>query len=211
MSELTPNERGDAQKLSELGASLVQRIVALMRTARTYDVSNMAFQRQMQEFIGVLRQLAVGAARHQHQQDAQAFERGDKRSEFVAFTRVGDRQDKVPGCHHAQIAVAGFGGVHEHRRSAGGRERGRNLAPDMTALAHAHHHDAAAALQHGLRRLGETVALARLQSEQGIGLDVESVARQLQGASRVEGGSRFGWGWHRLRPHARASITMARF
>ncbi len=57
MSELTPNERGDAQKLSELGASLVQRIVALMRTARTYDVSNMAFQRQMQEFIGVLRQL----------------------------------------------------------------------------------------------------------------------------------------------------------
>lgn len=57
MSDPAPHERGDAQILSELGGPLVQRIVALMRTARTYDVSNMAFQRQMQEFIGVLRRL----------------------------------------------------------------------------------------------------------------------------------------------------------
>ncbi|MEQ1831565.1 MAG: HD domain-containing phosphohydrolase [Candidatus Eisenbacteria bacterium] len=57
MSDALPNERGDAQVLTELGGPLVQRIVALMRTARTYDVSNMAFQRQMQEFIAVLRRL----------------------------------------------------------------------------------------------------------------------------------------------------------
>ncbi len=57
MSERTPNERGDAQMLSDVGGSLVQRLVALMRTARTYDVSNMAFQRQLQEFMGVLRRL----------------------------------------------------------------------------------------------------------------------------------------------------------
>jgi HD-GYP domain-containing protein (c-di-GMP phosphodiesterase class II) len=45
------------QLLAELGGTLVQRVVALMRTARTYDVSNMAFQRQLQEFMGVLRRL----------------------------------------------------------------------------------------------------------------------------------------------------------
>src|SRR5262249_3384817 len=45
------------QLLAELGSTLIQRIVALMRTARTYDVSNMAFQRQLQEFMGVLRRL----------------------------------------------------------------------------------------------------------------------------------------------------------
>lgn len=48
---------GDAHILTELGGPLLQRVVALMRTARTYDVSNMAFQRQMQEFMGVLRRL----------------------------------------------------------------------------------------------------------------------------------------------------------
>jgi HD-GYP domain-containing protein (c-di-GMP phosphodiesterase class II) len=51
------DERGDAQILAELGGPLIQRLVALLRTARTYDVSNMAFQRQLQEFMGVLRRL----------------------------------------------------------------------------------------------------------------------------------------------------------
>jgi len=56
----TPGEAsgsGDAQLLAEQGGLLIQRVVALMRTARTYDVSNMAFQRQLQEFMGVLRRL----------------------------------------------------------------------------------------------------------------------------------------------------------
>lgn len=50
-------ERSDTQALSEAGGPLIQRLVALLRTARTYDVSNMAFQRQMQEFMAVLRRL----------------------------------------------------------------------------------------------------------------------------------------------------------
>ena len=37
---------GDTQALAEQGGLIIQRVVALMRTARTYDVSNMAFQRQ---------------------------------------------------------------------------------------------------------------------------------------------------------------------
>jgi putative nucleotidyltransferase with HDIG domain len=51
------DDRGDSQALSDAGGLLLQRIVALLRTARTYDVSNMAFQRQMQDFMGVLRGL----------------------------------------------------------------------------------------------------------------------------------------------------------
>ncbi len=50
-------DNGDAHILNELGGPLIQRLVALMRTARTYDVSNMAFQRQLSEFMGVLRRL----------------------------------------------------------------------------------------------------------------------------------------------------------
>jgi len=52
-----PDDASEAQALAEQGGTLIQRCVALMRTARTYDVSNMAFQRQMQELMGVLRRL----------------------------------------------------------------------------------------------------------------------------------------------------------
>ena len=51
------DDNADAHLLNELGGPLIQRLVALMRTARTYDVSNMAFQRQLSEFMGVLRRL----------------------------------------------------------------------------------------------------------------------------------------------------------
>ena len=43
--------------LAELGGTFLQRFVALLRTARMYDVSNMVFQRQMQEFMVHLRAL----------------------------------------------------------------------------------------------------------------------------------------------------------
>ena len=47
----------DTAQLAEAGGTLLLRLSALLRTARTYDVSNMAFQRQLQEFMGVLRRL----------------------------------------------------------------------------------------------------------------------------------------------------------
>lgn len=52
-----PRELDDTAALAEQGASLLVRLSALLRTARTYDVSNQAFQRQQQEFLGVLRPL----------------------------------------------------------------------------------------------------------------------------------------------------------
>jgi HD-GYP domain-containing protein (c-di-GMP phosphodiesterase class II) len=50
----TPRE---GESLVAFGETLLLRLSALTRTARTYDVSNQAFQRQMQEFHGVLRQI----------------------------------------------------------------------------------------------------------------------------------------------------------
>ena len=57
MSAEPRDDAPSGQLLIELGALLIQRLVALMRTARTYDVSNMAFQRQLQEFMTLLRRL----------------------------------------------------------------------------------------------------------------------------------------------------------
>ena len=57
MSESTgiPNDVDPDAQTDEQGAALLVRLSALMRTARTYDVSNQAFQRQLREFMGLLR------------------------------------------------------------------------------------------------------------------------------------------------------------
>lgn len=52
-----PDDLEEGQLIAELGAALVLRLSALMRTARTYDVSNQAFQRQTQEFMALIRRL----------------------------------------------------------------------------------------------------------------------------------------------------------
>ncbi len=56
MSEL-PHDPPDGIDLDAAGGSLVLRLSALMRTARTYDVSNQAFRRQLTDFAAVLRQV----------------------------------------------------------------------------------------------------------------------------------------------------------
>lgn len=63
MSELDGATAGadDGDHLPEQGAALLVRLSALMRTARTYDVSNQAFQRQLREFMGVVRGLLEDA------------------------------------------------------------------------------------------------------------------------------------------------------
>ena len=57
MTEPERPEPGEQDLLVELGPVVLQRLSALMRTARTYDVSNQAFQRQLQEFMTVVRRL----------------------------------------------------------------------------------------------------------------------------------------------------------
>ena len=47
----------DAAPILAAGEPLLLRLSALMRTARTYDVSNQAFRRQLEEFTGLLKRL----------------------------------------------------------------------------------------------------------------------------------------------------------
>lgn len=49
---------GDGERdLAAFGGPMLLRLIALLRTARTYDVSNQAFQRQMTDFMALLREL----------------------------------------------------------------------------------------------------------------------------------------------------------
>ena len=71
------------------------------------------------------------------QRNAVALGVGDDRGELGGLARPRDRQHDVAVLHHAEVAVAGFGGVHEGRRPAGRGERRGDLARDMAGLAHA--------------------------------------------------------------------------
>ena len=58
-----PRGDEDSQRLTELGASLLTRFSAMLRTARTYDAANQAFQRQLQDLLAVITQL------HEHEDE----------------------------------------------------------------------------------------------------------------------------------------------
>src|SRR5262245_2283377 len=155
----------------------VQRAGFLIDPARQHDVG-MAGQRRL------------GVAGHRDQGHVEPLQRGQQHGELIALAAVGDRQQHIAGLHHAEVAVAGFGRMHEERRRAGGGERGRDLAPDMAALAHAHHDHAALALKHHAHRVHETIALPRRQREQRAGFDLEGLRGQRQRALCIEARSR---------------------
>ena len=75
-----------------------------------------------------------------------------------------------------------FGGVDEEGGRAGGGQRRGDLAADMAALAHAHDGDAAAAGQHGLHGVHESVAQAWCQFGKGAGFNLERLAADADGS-----------------------------
>jgi hypothetical protein len=158
----------------------------VLAVGREIQRAGLLVDRTRQADVGDLAEVAVGAAGHRDQRDTDSAHRRNDRGQLVAFARIRDRQHDVAGGHHPEVAVAGFGRVDEHRRCAGRCQRRRNLAADVTALAHAHHDDAPAARKHRLHRIREAVALARLQSDQRVGLDVERCTRQFERAFRIE-------------------------
>jgi len=153
---------------------------------REVERAGLFFDAAVQHDIGMQGQGGFAPAGHGNKRHPQALEHRQDQRHLVAFAAVGDRQHQVFGGDHAQVAVAGLGRVHEQRWRAGGGQRGGDLAPDVAALAHAHHHNPAAQQQDLLHGPRERVAGARLQPGHGGRFDVESHLGQAQGLGRVE-------------------------
>ncbi len=54
MNEIASHEAEDTARLNELAAALILKLLALIRTARTHDVTNQLFVRQEREFAALL-------------------------------------------------------------------------------------------------------------------------------------------------------------
>jgi hypothetical protein len=109
----------------------------------------------------------VGLARHGEQGHSEAFDDGHDRQDFVGFAGVREREDRVVPRYHADVAVAGFAGMHEKRGGAGARERGRDFPGDMPRFPHARDDDPAAAVETnaaGARKIRAQSGQLRLQA-----------------------------------------------
>jgi hypothetical protein len=80
------------------------------------------------------------------------------RCRLAGVAGIGQRQDGIARCDHAEIAMAGFGGVNELRRRPGRGEGRRDLARDVSALAHAGDGDPPLGRRKKVDRLGELSA-----------------------------------------------------
>ncbi len=100
----------------------------------------------------------------------------NQQQHFGGFAGIGDGQQHVVARDHADVAMAGFGGVHEERRSAGGGERGGDLAGDVSGLAHAADDDPAAAFEADGAGARETAIEPRHQRRDRAAFDLESPA-----------------------------------
>ena len=86
--------------------------------------------------------------------------------------------------------MAGLSRMHKHGRRASGSQCGGNLAANVPALAHTHHHHTTAQRQnlfHGLRKRGTDTVL---QTQYGCRFNVKSFVGQVNGALCVQAGRR---------------------
>lgn len=80
---------------------------------------------------------AFGAGGERDEGDLEAGGVGDDVGELGSFAGPGEGEHRVGVADHAEVAVAGFGGVDEVGGGAGGGEGGGDLAADMAGFAHA--------------------------------------------------------------------------
>ena len=129
----------------------------------------------------MLGQSGIHTASDGNQGHALSFENWQDGHQFVAFTTVGNGQNHVHCFDHAQIAMTGLAGVHEHGGCAGRGQCGRNFGADVTALAHARDHHTTFDLKHHLNGRGKAVVQSRFEKDEGRSLDVQSLASELNG------------------------------
>ncbi len=84
-----------------------------------------------------------------------------KQNQLRGLSRVGQRENHIVPRDHSEVAMTGLGRMHEKRRRACARERGGDLAGDVSRLADPGHDDPALARQTQLAGIREQGVQAR--------------------------------------------------
>jgi hypothetical protein len=127
--------------------------------------------------VGFAGERGFSVSGQRDQLGALALDQRNDRQQFGALAGIGQRDEHVIARHHAEIAMAGFGRMHEKRGGAGAREGGSDLARDMSRLADAAHHHSPAAGHDQLHRAHEMLIEPADEIGNGLSLDFQHFAR----------------------------------
>src|SRR5207237_6215254 len=136
--------------------------------------------------VGALRERTLLIAGERDDRSPLALQMRKQQYQLVGFARVRQHDDDVVGRDHPQIAVPGFGGMHEERRRPRRSERCRELARDMPRFSDARYDDASATIENQLHRVDEWLGKPLLERGDRARLGVEHFARQRERALRID-------------------------
>jgi len=190
-AETTRFEQGDGQRVAHrelrggrCGRRQIQRAGFLGHT-------------RVQMHIGMGGQRRFRVPGHRDQLGALALERRHNRQQLFRRARIRQADEDIVGGDHAEVAMAGFGRMHEEGRGAGRGQGGGDLAGDMSGLTHARDHHAAAAGENQCDGIAEVLRLAVARQAFGHGaqafaFDGEHIEGRRDGVTRRFGLSRGG-------------------
>ena len=136
--------------------------------------------------IGVTRKRTFRISRNRNELGAFAFDNRDDREQLVGSARVRNADDDIVDCDHTQVAVGGFGGMHEKGGRTGGGERCGKLAADVSRLAYAADDNAAFAVQEHFNGFSKMWRVERIgKISDGLRFVQEHFATERDGAVAV--------------------------
>ena len=172
-------------------------IVVEVVGARPFGQASCATGRQ-RRMSALPAERAVALRGHGDQRNLEPLGVGDDRRQFDALAGPGQRQHDVAVLHHAEVAVACLGRMHEGGGLPGRGECGGDLARDMAGLADAGDDGAArrgeqrvdAPPERGAQRIPARRRERLLQGEEALALDGDRAPRRGNRLGRVANSSR---------------------
>ena len=136
--------------------------------------------------VGRLRERRLLVARQRDDLRALPLEMRRQQHELVGLAGIRQHHHDIRRRDHAEVAVRGFRRVDEEGRRARRRERGRELARDVTGLADAGHDHPAVAMEDEVDGGDEIGAEPRGEPDDRIGFGRENVAREREHVRRID-------------------------
>src|SRR5882672_1485723 len=130
--------------------------------------------------VRLLCQRRIRVAGHGDELGALALYQRNDREQLVRLAGIREGEHHVVTRYHPEIAVAGLGGVQEKCRRSRARHGGRDLARNVSGLAHAAHHYAPAARKDQADRIEKTLVEPRGECTHRVSLDREHLPRELE-------------------------------
>ena len=129
--------------------------------------------------VGLLRETRFRIAGQGNEFCAHALDDRQDGKNLAGLAGIGNGYHDIDRLNHAEVAMLRLARVYKEGRSAGARQRGGDLAADVSGLAHAGYDHAAGATENQATGAREVLVDARHERAQRFGLKLNHGAAEL--------------------------------